>query len=544
MSESEEREFIREKIIDKAGGRRYRTRKLLGLLAAAVIFGLVSSLFFMLGKKYLEPRFFSEETVPTQKINIGKDTEEESTSGKAAASLEGETETDPEGTEASGTGQTQEADASGEGLTEEDPEGTGQAGNPGEGAGADQTGNAEPTGGAGHGSGSGQEGSSGQGSGSGQEGDTGQGSGPGQTEPPEGTGASSESGGDEASPQELLAQQIAEAASLAVSEELKLMEDYLALAEYRNLSRVMKQINKGLVTISSMTWDRDWFDNPVSSADQSAGAIIYTTDAEVLILADYASVSEAEALNVTFSNGKPVEARLKKADSITGIAVISVSQGAIPDEIKDGIVPLTLGNSYQLVTGTPIIAAGSPAGYTGSVTNGIISCIQRNTTGTDTAFQLLYPNAHVAEGGGGFLFNTDGELIGVLSGLYGDKETGLPAAIGVSSLKGIVKALSSGIDAAYLGVQGQNATTDIAEANEMPVGIYVTRVIVDSPAHEAGLKAGDIIVASGESDLTTTQKLQSFLENYSTGDVVVIRAYRSGQDEYVDMEFEVTLGAR
>ena len=51
-------------------------------------------------------------------------------------------------------------------------------------------------------------------------------------------------------------------------------------------------------------------------------------------------------------------------------------------------------------------------------------------------------------------------------------------------------------------------------------------------------------MASGESDLTTTQKLQSFLENYSTGDVVVIRAYRSGQDEYVDMEFEVTLGAR
>ncbi len=85
---------------------------------------------------------------------------------------------------------------------------------------------------------------------------------------------------------------------------------------------------------------------------------------------------------------------------------------------------------------------------------------------------------------------------------------------------------------------------EIAETNEMPVGIYVTRVIVDSPAYEAGLKAGDIIVASGENDLTTTQKLQSFLENYSTGDVITIQAYRSGQDEYVEMEFEVTLGAR
>ena len=48
---------------------------------------------------------------------------------------------------------------------------------------------------------------------------------------------------------------------------------------------------------------------------------------------------------------------------------------------------------------------------------------------------------------------------------------GMPVAIGISSLKGIIESLSSGIDAAYLGVQGQNATADIAEANEMPVGI-------------------------------------------------------------------------
>lgn len=499
MSESEEREFIREKIIDKAGGRRHRIRKLLKLLATAVAFGLVAALFFVLGRMYLEPRFFPAETTPAEPIVIGRDPEENDTT---AAQTEVSTESTTAAAEETKDNET------GEPAPAETGEGGETQAESGETVAQEQTETEEPS-----------------------------------TADPKETSAG-ETGEEETDSEELLEQKIEEAVHEAVQAALEEQEEYLALAEYRRLGQVMKTINKGLVTISSMTWDKDWFDNPVSSADQSAGAVIYLTDAEVLILADYASVAEAEALNVTFSGGKFVEARLKKADSITGIAIISVSRGAIPDEVKDSIVPLVLGNSYQLVTGTPIVVGGSPAGYTGSVTNGLISCIQRNTTGTDTAFQLIYPDAHVAESGGGFLFNMDGEMVGILSRLYGDEETGLPAAIGISSLKGIIKGLSSGIDVAYLGVQGQNATMEIAETNEMPVGIYVTRVIVDSPAYEAGLKAGDIIVASGENDLTTTQKLQSFLENYSTGDVITIQAYRSGQDEYVEMEFEVTLGAR
>ena len=497
MSESEEREFIREKIIDKAGGRRHRIRKLLKLLITAVAFGLVAALFFVLGRMYLEPRFFPEETTQGEPIVIGRDPEENDTT---AAQTETSPESLPETALETATNEAGEPAETGEG--EETQAESGETGS------QEQTDPPEPT-----------------------------------TKAPVETSAG-EDGEQETDPEEILKQKIEEAVQEAVQLALEEQEDYLALAEYRRLGQAMKTINKGLVTISSMTWDKDWFDNPVSSADQSAGAVIYLTDAEVLILADYASVAEAEALNVTFSGGKLVEARLKKADSITGIAIISVSRGAIPDEVKDSIVPLTLGNSYQLVTGTPILVGGSPAGYTGSVTNGIISCIQRNTAGTDTAFQIIYPNAHVAKSGGGFLFNMEGEVVGILSRLYGDEETGLPAAIGISSLKGIIKGLSSGIDVAYLGVQGQNATMEIAEMNEMPVGIYVTRVIVDSPAYEAGLRAGDIIVASGENDLTTTQKLQSFLENYSTGDVITIRAYRNGQDDYVEMEFEVTLGAR
>ena len=60
----------------------------------------------------------------------------------------------------------------------------------------------------------------------------------------------------------------------------------------------------------------------------------------------------------------------------------------------------------------------------------------------------------------------------------------------------------------------------------------------------AGIKAGDVIRSAELTGLLTMQKLQTFLESYSPGDVIRLKGYRGGQDEYVEMEFEVTLGAR
>ena len=512
MPDSEDREFIREKIMNKAAGRRYRIWKVCRLAASAVLFGLVAALFFVLGVKYLEPRFLPQETQPTESIHMGRDPEESHTEGDT--SLEGMTEPDSakESDSSTETGPGGESDSSEGTGSGEGPNGTNGEGTGGESKSPEGTGGQTASG----------EGINGESSGGGE---------PDSTETPQ------------TSPEEFLRQLAAQEASLAIREELKEQETYLASGWYRLVSSTMKVINKGLVTISSVTQDTDWFHNPVSSANQSSGAVIVTTDAEVLILTDYGTIQDAEALTVTFASGKTVEARVKKADSITGIAIVSVSRGAVPDDVFDNIVPLVLGNSYQVTGGMPVVAAGCPSGHPGSVTAGMISLVQRNAQGADTAFQLLYSDIRMAETGGGFLFNMTGEIVGILTG-YGEETPDFPIAIGISGLKGIIEKLSSGIDAAYLGIQGQNATAEIAEEYGMPAGIYVTRVVVDSPAYLAGLRVGDVIVSGAGSDLMTMQSLQRLLENYSTGDVISLTAYRGGQDEYVEMEFDVTLGTR
>ncbi len=466
MPDTENHDFIREKIMDQATGRHYRIRRFFKLVASGVVFGLVAAVVFVLGLKYLPIDLVPAGTEEVQEtISVGRDAEVEPETDPEP-SLEGMTDPDNEETE----------EETGEEETEEEP--------------------------------------------------------------------SSEEESSE-SPWETLLDIIGRAAQSAVDEEFDARSDDLALAWYSHVNSLMKDINRGLVTIGIVTQDTDWFNNQVSTADQTSGAIFYITDAEVLILADYEEVRSAQALSVTFSNGRTADARIKKADTVTGLAVVSVSSGAVSEDTLSAIRTLTLGNSYVLTAGTPVVVAGSPNGFAGSVATGMISLVQKNTVGTDTAFQLLYLDASVSDSGGGFLFNTSGDLVGYLSSRYGDSDTEQPVAIGISSLKGIIDSLSSGIDAAYLGIQGQNVTTDIAQTYEIPVtGIYVTKVIMDSPAYLAGVKAGDILVGANDTDLVTTQGLQRFLEDYSTGDVITLTVYRSSQDEYTEMTFSVTLGAR
>lgn len=468
MPDSENREFIREQIMDKAAGRRHRMRRIGIRLLEAIGFGLIAALVFVFCVRWLGIRFLSSTDPDTssEAVVIHRDTDED------------------------------ERDLPGDETKEEIPPET-TADDERESAGENTEDNEEET--------------------------------------AIGEGTRSD---------EQWTAWMEEIASDAAAEKLKEQDSYLAESWYRLIGNTMRSVNKGLVTINCTTQEIDWFSNPVSNFNPCCGAVIYVTDAEILILADYDSIVGAEALSVTFCDNTTVDARIKKADTTTGIAIVGVSKVALPDTTLNKIITLPLGNSYQVAAGTAVIAAGSPIGYTGSVLDGMVSLVQRNTVGTDTAFQLIYADVAAAEDGEGFLFNTSGELIGILTHRYGDSYTGLPVAIGISSLKGIMESLSSGIDVAYLGIQGQNATAAVAEAYDMPVGIYVTKVVADSPAYTAGLKAGDILVSSDTADLTTMLKLQSFLEAYSTGDVVTLQVYRAAQEGYVEMEFSVTLGAR
>lgn len=97
---------------------------------------------------------------------------------------------------------------------------------------------------------------------------------------------------------------------------------------------------------------------------------------------------------------------------------------------------------------------------------------------------------------------------------------------------------------ACLGIRGQNVTTEIAAAQELPLGVYITRCVTDRPAFLDGLQNGDILTAINDDAILTMEDLQRCLEKYEPGDIVSVTAERSGREGYTQIKLDVTLQAR
>lgn len=103
--------------------------------------------------------------------------------------------------------------------------------------------------------------------------------------------------------------------------------------------------------------------------------------------------------------------------------------------------------------------------------------------------------------------------------------------------------LANGQQVPYLGIVGQTVTEDIQEQYGLPAGVYINEVIVGSPAYEAGIKAGDVLVNIGSGIISGVQNMRGVIEGLSAEEVTVI-VMRAGNGEYQEMEFKVVPGLR
>ena len=132
-----------------------------------------------------------------------------------------------------------------------------------------------------------------------------------------------------------------------------------------------------------------------------------------------------------------------------------------------------------------------------------------------------------------------------LAKVYAGDESGygVMSAFAVSELKEEIELLSNGVSAAYLGINGTEVSDAIADSQDMPKGIYVSSVMPDSPAMQAGIQSGDILTEIGDTKIYTLKGLKDELLDYRSGRQTVIQGKRRGSDGYVDVHFEVTLGS-
>ena len=320
-------------------------------------------------------------------------------------------------------------------------------------------------------------------------------------------------------------------------------------AHYIQLHEVMsdyvEELSQYMVTVTGVKEEYDWMKNSYESTSDTYGVVIKKINDKILILTEYNALKKANTIQVIFYNGKKTDAVLVGKHTELNLAVLSVSQaeyGTVEEIEQLGEAPM--GSSRALLkTGEPIVALGSPMGVTGSIGYGIVTAKTEETGKVDYNYDVIMTDIYGSQSAQGILFNMGGEIIGVITpAKFGSDMKNMVAAYGISDLRLLITALSSGEQVPYLGIKGTNVTEEANAESQIPYGAYVTDVIMDSPAMLEGLQKGDIIIGLGDITIENyTDFATAMYNNFKAGQSITIKLMRPSQDTYKEMSIDVVL---
>lgn len=306
-----------------------------------------------------------------------------------------------------------------------------------------------------------------------------------------------------------------------------------------SLADVASAVSPSVVVVTTeqiVTDNYFWGGQQVLSG--AGSGVVLTTDG--YIVTNYHVVEGAQQVTVTLHDDSTYTATVVGSDQQSDIALLKIE--------ADGLTPAVLGDSDNVQVGEVVIAVGNPMGTLGgTVTDGIVSALNRDITVEGNQMTLMQTSAAISPGNsGGGLFNTNGELIGIVNAKYSDKEAeGLGFAIPVNTMKTVVQDLLENGYVTGRPALGITVITvgDVQTAMQYGVsslGVYVNSVDAGSGAEAAGMKAGDRIVSIGTQLVETTDDVTNALKNYNVGDVVEIQVDRGREL----ITLQVTLGEK
>ncbi len=290
------------------------------------------------------------------------------------------------------------------------------------------------------------------------------------------------------------------------------------------------------------------------STSVGSGIIIGQTDSELLILTNNHVVEGNEKLTVSFVDNESVEANVKGTDSTKDLAVVAVKISDVKDSTMDEIAVATMGDSSKLEVGEQVIAIGNALGYGQSVTSGIVSATERTLDGYEGG-TLIQTDAAINPGNsGGALLNSNGEVIGINTAKVAtDSVEGMGYAIPISDASDTIQNLMnqetktkvSEAEQGYLGIQGVDVSDESAKMYNMPTGVYISDVVKNGGAQQAGLTKGSVITGLEGTTISDMNSLKEQLQYYRVGDKVKVTVQVPGNNgEYTEKTVEVTLGSK
>lgn len=300
--------------------------------------------------------------------------------------------------------------------------------------------------------------------------------------------------------------------------------------------------NKSIVTITSVVSDTDWFNNSYEREGQGSGTIIGDEDGKLLILTERRIIKDASKISVTFIDDTVAPAELIKYDGNTGLAVLEVEKTKMESPTLSVIGVMSMGNSNSVHKGSIVIALGSPLGTNYSILTGSITSTSNEISTEDCNYSVYTTDIVANKNGSGILINTDGEMIGVVMQNYSAASTGALTAVDANELKEIIALLSDSKDVPYLGVHISTVTEKIANTYGIPKGVYIKEVEMDSPAMNAGLQSGDVILKIDDQDITTADSYTEAVLGLTLKETYSVVFMREGSNGYKELTCDIEAG--
>lgn len=254
-------------------------------------------------------------------------------------------------------------------------------------------------------------------------------------------------------------------------------------------------------------------------------------------------VAGSDTVKVTLKDGRTFNGKVVGIDPVTDVAAVKIEASNLPT--------VKLGNSDNLIPGEWAIAIGNPLGLDNTVTIGIISATGRSSSQigiADKRVNFIQTDAAINPGNsGGPLLNDSGEVIGINTAIRADAQ-GLGFAIPINTAQRISDRLfaTGRVDHPYLGIQMVTLTPELKEEinkdSDIKIrvtqdkGVLIGRVIRNSPAEQAGLQTGDVILKINNRAIETAADVQNQVEASEVGADLKIEINRNGQNQTITVK--------
>jgi serine protease DegQ len=280
-------------------------------------------------------------------------------------------------------------------------------------------------------------------------------------------------------------------------------------------------------------------EGPAQKSSNLGSGVIVSEQGYILTNAHV--VEAADEIEVALADNRRAKAKVIGTDPETDLAVIKIDLPKLP--------AIAFGQSDQTQVGDLVLAIGNPFGVGQTVTFGIVSALARSRLGINTFENFIQTDAAINPGNsGGALVDVNGNMIGINTAIYsrtpGGASLGIGFAIPAATAKQVLDQLvqTGTVTRGWIGVAVQDLTDELAESLKLPEarGTLITEVFSGTPAAQAGMKSGDVLVAVDGKPVTDSSSMLTLISAIAPGSGAALKVIRAQKE----VDLKVTVGTR